>query len=73
MQMSKKLVMLILSLGLGAAASVQAEVPKFPPPPWEHPLLKPTPAPEIDPASAMSAFTLLAGGLMLIRGRRASK
>jgi hypothetical protein len=30
-------------------------------------------APEIDPASAMSAFTLLAGGLVLIRGRRGGK
>ena len=30
-------------------------------------------APEIDPASAISAFTLLAGGLMMIRGRRANK
>jgi hypothetical protein len=30
-------------------------------------------APEIDPASAVSAFTLLAGGLAVIRGRRSSK
>jgi hypothetical protein len=27
-------------------------------------------APEIDPAGAMSAFTLLAGGLAVLRGRR---
>ena len=33
----------------------------------------PTAAPEIDPASAMSAFTLLAGGLVMLRGRRSSK
>ncbi len=31
-----------------------------------------TAAPEIDPASAFSAFTLLAGGLAVIRGRRAA-
>jgi hypothetical protein len=29
-----------------------------------------TAAPEIDPASAISALTLLAGGLAVIRGRR---
>jgi len=32
----------------------------------------PAAAPEIDPASAISAFTLLAGGLAVIRGRRAA-
>jgi hypothetical protein len=30
-------------------------------------------APEIDPASAVSAFTLLAGGLAVIRGRWAKR
>jgi hypothetical protein len=30
-------------------------------------------APEVDPASAMAAFTLLAGGLAVLRGRRAEK
>jgi hypothetical protein len=29
-----------------------------------------TAAPEIDPASAISALTLLAGGLAVVRGRR---
>lgn len=29
-----------------------------------------TDAPEIDPASAISALTLLAGGLAVVRGRR---
>jgi len=33
----------------------------------------PAAAPEIDPASAASAFTLLAGGLAVIRARRSSK
>ena len=32
-----------------------------------------TAAPEIDPASAISALTLLAGGLAIYRGRRAAE
>jgi hypothetical protein len=31
------------------------------------------PAPEIDPASAMSALTMLASGLVIVRGRRSKK
>ena len=30
-------------------------------------------APEIDPASAMSALSLLVGGVLLVRGRRQTK
>jgi hypothetical protein len=30
-------------------------------------------APEIDPASAMSALTMLASGLVIVRGRRSKK
>ena len=30
-------------------------------------------APELDPASAMAALTLLSGGLAVLRGRRAKK
>jgi hypothetical protein len=33
----------------------------------------PVAAPEIDPASAFSALTLLAGGLAAIRGRKSKK
>jgi len=33
----------------------------------------PTAAPEIDPAGAASALTLLAGGLAVLRGRREKK
>ena len=33
----------------------------------------PTAAPEIDPASAMSALALLAGGLAVLRGRSLKK
>jgi len=39
-------------------------------PPGHH---GPTPAPEIDPASAMSALALLAGGLAVLRGRSLKK
>lgn len=34
---------------------------------------RPAAAPEIDPASAFSGLTLLAGGLAVLRGRRAKK
>ncbi len=33
----------------------------------------PVSAPEIDPASAMSALTMLASGLVIVRGRRSKK
>jgi hypothetical protein len=33
----------------------------------------PLSAPEIDPASAMSALTMLASGLVIVRGRRSKK
>ena len=33
----------------------------------------PVAAPELDPASAFAALTLLAGGLAVVRGRRGSK
>jgi hypothetical protein len=75
--MSKKLALLILSLGAATSAQAFDGGPyRFgppPPPPPPHEWKGPTAAPEIDPASAMSAFTLLAGGLVLIRGRRAGK
>jgi hypothetical protein len=39
------------------------------------PVGRPTPvkAPEIDPASAVAGFTMLAGGLAVLRGRRRIK
>jgi LPXTG-motif cell wall-anchored protein len=42
---------------------------------WGHPDHKdhkwaPVTAPEIDPASAMAGLSLLAGGLVVLRGRR---
>jgi hypothetical protein len=69
-KMTKKLVVLILALGV--AATAQASVNEYIAI-NRHPCPVPTAAPEIDPASAMSAFTLLAGGLVMIRGRRSSK
>jgi hypothetical protein len=72
--MSKRLALLIVSLGAVASAQAMALYPEN-----HHardsrePAADPAAAPEIDPASAFSAFTLLAGGLAVIRGRRAGK
>jgi hypothetical protein len=76
--MSKRLALLILSLGAVASAQAMSLLPgnhheHERDAPVASPSADPAAAPEIDPASAMSAFTLLAGGLVLIRGRRASK
>jgi hypothetical protein len=59
--------MAFLALALAAVATAQAHDKG--PPSWPH---RPGPvaAPEIDPASAMSAFTLLTGSLIVLRGRR---
>jgi hypothetical protein len=73
--MFKKVAMLIVVAGAVATAQAQAGEGGFnfnhdrSPPTWSHP----TAAPEIDPASAMSAFTLLSGGLVMLRGRRTKK
>ena len=37
---------------------------------WKDPYPMPAAAPEVDPASAAAALTLLAGGLAFLRGRR---
>lgn len=68
--MSKKLVVLMLTLG--AAVTAQANASNYVAI-NRHPNIVVYNTPEIDPASAMSAFTLLAGGLVMIRGRRSSK
>jgi hypothetical protein len=62
--------MAFLALSLAAIATAQAH-DKGPPswPRWPGPVS----APEIDPASAMSAFTLLTGSLIVLRGRRSNK
>ena len=73
--MFKKFAVLIVAAGAIATAQAQAGEGNWNfdrdrgPPVWSHP----TAAPEIDPGSAMSAFTLLTGGLVMLRGRRAKK
>jgi len=61
---------LAVAVVLGGARTSQAQslrpVQVPPPPP------RPRVAPEIDPASATAALALLAGGVMMIRGRRRS-
>jgi hypothetical protein len=73
--MSKLVVALIISFG--SITAVQAE-PSCPP--WLQWLCgnpghggKPVKAPEVDPASAMGALTLLVGGLAVLRGRSVKK
>jgi hypothetical protein len=69
----------ILVLSVGCVSSVYADSASIcipflqwliPCTPGHH---GPTPAPEIDPASAMSALALLAGGLAVLRGRGLKK
>jgi hypothetical protein len=68
--MLKVICAIILALSVAGPAAAFAVRHDHGPPP-SHPN-KPTPtaAPEIDPAGAMGAFTLLAGGLAVLRGRR---
>ncbi len=70
--MSKKLIPLILALSVVATAQAHDDGRGPYVPPHDFHFAPLTAAPEIDPASATSAFTLLAGGLVLIRGRRRS-
>jgi len=65
----------IFTLSLLAVGSAQAMQPL---PPWAHSNPPPSPsgpvtAPEIDAAGAVSALTLLAGGIAVIRGRRSKR
>ena len=68
----------ILVLSVGCVSSVYADSSSCLPilawlglcTPGHH---GPVPAPEIDPASAMSALALLAGGLAVLRGRGLKK
>ena len=73
--MSKKLAVVILAFGAVATAQAGSRLSHFleSSPPSHDSSGGPAAAPEIDPASAMSAFTLLAGGLVMIRGRRTGK
>jgi len=73
---------LVLLAGVASARGVVATPPSSdfhvaPPPPAALPpppppkIQAPAQAPEIDPASLVSAMTLLAGGLLVLRGRKA--
>ena len=77
--MSKVLSVLALSLLATTAANAMSSRPHSSYTATDHQTGKskdaaapgtPAAAPEIDPASAISAFTLLAGGLAVIRSRR---
>jgi hypothetical protein len=63
--MLKIILGIILSLGTGGLVAFEYNHHHHDTPPG-HSMA----APEIDPAGAMSAFTLLAGGLAVLRGRR---
>jgi hypothetical protein len=62
--MLKIILGIIMALSVGGLAAFEYDHSHHPSQPH------PTVAPEIDPAGAMSAFTLLAGGLAVLRGRR---
>jgi hypothetical protein len=76
-------VLAILTLSMGAVSSVYADAtanlslscgPLLQFLGWCTPgHTGPTQAPEIDPASAMSALALLAGGIAVLRGRSLKK
>jgi hypothetical protein len=70
--MLKKIAVLIVAAGAVVTAQAQAGEGGRDRGDWSN-WSHPTAAPEIDPASAMSAFTLLSGGLVMLRGRRAKK
>jgi hypothetical protein len=86
--MSKVLTVLVLSLAATSAANAFETTPPWAHAAANHEGLKtdhdagsqsagatdpPAAAPEIDPAGAMSAFTLLAGGLAVLRSRRSGQ
>jgi hypothetical protein len=61
----------LFTLSLVASAAANASIQDRPSDGWYH--SAPTNAPEIDPASALSGLTMLAGGLAVLRGRRYKK
>jgi hypothetical protein len=83
--MSKVLTVLVLSLAATSAANAFETTPPWAHSAANHEASDhdagskstagtdpPAAAPEIDPAGAMSAFTLLAGGLAVLRSRRST-
>ena len=72
--MLKTIFGIILALSAtGPAAAFAVRHDHGPPQSHPTPTQAPTAAPEIDPAGALSAFTLLAGGIAVLRGRRSRK
>jgi hypothetical protein len=70
--MRKFFAVFVVAFGAASAAHAFSTLPPWAPPPHSGPTQNgpPTIAPEIDPAGAMSALTLFAGGLAVIRGRK---
>jgi len=65
MKAMRRILMLMSLAGTAMVSTSFAQAPpSFGPPP------PPTAAPEVDPASAGAALTLLAGGLIVLRGRK---
>jgi len=64
--MLKIILAILFSSGFGGLVAYEYQHTHTTPP--THSMV----APEIDPAGALSAFTLLAGGLAVLRGRRSS-
>ena len=64
---------LLLAFGLAGAANALQTLHPHPHPPGDHPGPSAPAAPEIDPASAIAALTLLGGAIAVVRGRRLKK
>ena len=73
--MRKILAALVVAFGAVPGAQAFSTLPPWAPPPHQNAPGNPAPtvAPEIDPSGALSALTLLAGGLAVIRGRKPRK
>ena len=74
---TKLFAILVLSVGCVSSVYADSSLHCLPALQWLFPCHPghpgPTAAPEIDPASAMSALALLAGGLAVLRGRMLKK
>lgn len=72
--MIKAILWTILSLGVGSAIAVESAHHFFGVGPgFKYDPAHPMTAPEVDPAGALTALTLLAGSLAVLRGRTAKK
>jgi len=64
---------LALALGFAFSGAAPGQTSPSPTPLFKLPPPPPHRAPEIDPAGAAAGLTLLAGGLAVLRSRRAKK